>query len=224
MMMPATTILIGDDHPLVRAALEGALTQVLPGLTVFSAGSLDEVEHVLKSRHESIDLVLLDLNMPGSVGFCGLFLLQHQYPALPVAIISAEQDSVTVNRALHFGASDYVPKSLELKDMASAIVEILSGRVWSPYPLDRSEGASEDIVIAQRFASLTPQQLRVLAYMVEGRLNKQIAGDLNIAEQTVKTHVSAILRKLCVNTRTQAAIIAERLTRRESQQELAKPS
>lgn len=212
-MIPVSTILIGDDHPLVQSALEGALTQVIPGLKVLSAGTLDEVADVIRAAEEPLDLVLLDLNMPGSIGFTGLFLLQAEFPTVPVAILSAEQDPVTVQRALAYGASGYIPKSIDLRQMAKAIVLILNGEIWSPYPLDLTADSDDDT--PRRFASLTPQQLRILARLVEGKLNKQIAAELNVAEQTIKVHVSTILRKLGVTTRTQAAILAERLTRRD---------
>lgn len=208
-------ILIGDDHPIVQAALGAALAQMIKGLQVLAAASLDEVEARLMSHADSIDLVLLDLDMPGNVGFTGLFLLQSQFPTVPVAILSAEQDPVTVRRAIAFGASGYIPKALELATMTRAILEILEGGVWVPFPLDDLSAASGDDVAAKRFASLTPQQLRILTGVVQGKLNKQIAGELNIAEQTVKSHVSVILKKLGVTTRTQAAIAAERLTRKE---------
>ncbi len=219
-MTPVSTILIGDDHPLVQAALEGALTQVIPGLKVLSAGTLDEVADVIRAAEEPLDLVLLDLNMPGSIGFTGLFLLQAEFPTVPVAILSAEQDPVTVHRALAYGASGYIPKSIDLRQMAKAIVLILNGEIWSPYPLHLTV---EDDDTPRRFASLTPQQLRILSRLVEGKLNKQIAAELQVAEQTIKVHVSTILRKLGVTTRTQAAILAERLTRRDYSQRGSPP-
>lgn len=222
-MIPVSTILIGDDHPLVQAALEGALTQVIPGLKVLSAGTLDEVAEVIRSAEEPLDLVLLDLNMPGSIGFTGLFLLQAEFPTVPVAILSAEQDPVTVHRALAYGASGYIPKSIDLRQMAKAILLILNGEIWSPCPLDPASMPDDDDDTPRRFASLTPQQLRILARLVEGKLNKQIAAELQVAEQTIKVHVSTILRKLGVTTRTQAAILAERLTRRDHSQRHVTP-
>jgi len=211
-MIGGYTILIGDDHPLVQAALEGALKQAMPGLNILSAGTLQEVAEVLRSAKDPVDLVLLDLNMPGSTGFIGLLSLQSEFPTTPVAILSAEQDPVTVHSALCYGASGYIPKSMDLPQMLEAIRRILDGEIWTPFPLDSAPHQDDDT--PRRFASLSPQQLRILTRLVEGKLNKQIAGELQVAEQTIKVHVSTILRKLGVTTRTQAAILAERLMRR----------
>jgi len=206
-------IVIGDDHPLVQAALQSALASVLADLDVVACQSLDEVLAALAERPQEIDLVLLDLTMPGIEGFAALFVLLAQYPTVPVAIISARQDATTIRRAIAYGASGYIPKSLSLPAMADAIMKILAGEIWMPPNIGgRGSVQAADMELAARLASLSAQQLRILAMIVEGRLNKQIAGELDIAEQTVKGHVSTILRKLGVGSRTQAAVLAERLS------------
>lgn len=206
-----TTIVIGDDHPLVQAALRDALGRAMPEVAVIECPDMDGVMAAVAQRPDDVDLVLLDLNMPGTHGFAGLFLMLAHHPTVPVAILSALQDADTIRRALAYGASGYIPKSLSLVAMADAIRAILAGSVWAPplSALDTPE--ADEAEAARRFASLSPQQLRILTMIVDGKLNKQIAGDLNVSEQTVKVHVSSILRKLNVVSRTQAAVVAGRL-------------
>lgn len=206
----STRIVIADDHPMVQAALRSALVTVLPDLELIACRSVDEVLEVLSGERQEVDLVLLDLTMPGTDGFAGLFLLHAHYPTLPVAIVSARQDAATIQKAITFGASGYIPKSLDLPEMASAIGAILEGEIWTP-PRFGSETADPDAAMSARLASLSSQQLRILTKVIEGKLNKQIAGEMDIAEQTVKVHVSAILKKLGVVSRTQAAVLCERL-------------
>ena len=206
-----TRIVIGDDHPLVQAALRTALAAMLRDLDVLEFGTLDEVLAGVSVQPETIDLVLLDLDMPGSRGFAGLFLMLAQFPTVPVAIISAQQDIATVRKAIAYGASGFIPKSLDLPAMAQAILRILAGEIFAPADLPRAGPPDEDLDLGARLASLSAQQMRILAFIVEGKLNKQIADELAIAEQTVKVHVSTILRKLGAVSRTQAAVMAQRL-------------
>ncbi|MBR0718864.1 response regulator transcription factor [Bradyrhizobium liaoningense] len=207
-----TRIVIGDDHPLVQAALRSALSSVLDDLDIIACQSLDEALHALTGRAEEVDLILWDLTMPGIQGFAALFILSAQFPTVPVAIISARQDAATIRRAIAYGASGYIPKSLSLPEMADAVTRILAGEIWMPPNVGgRSSVQGADVELGARMASLSAQQLRILAMIVDGKLNKQIAGELDIAEQTVKGHVSTILRKLGVGSRTQAAVLAERL-------------
>lgn len=206
-----TTIVIGDDHPLVQAALRDALGRAMPEVAVIECPDLDSVMTAVAARPDDIDLVLLDLNMPGTHGFAGLFLMLAHHPTVPVAILSALQDADTIRRALAYGASGYIPKSLSMGAMADAIRAILSGAVWAPPTSALDTPEADEAELARRFASLSPQQLRILTMIVDGKLNKQIAGDLNVSEQTVKVHVSSILRKLNVVSRTQAAVVAGKL-------------
>ncbi|MCA1366711.1 response regulator transcription factor [Bradyrhizobium sp. BRP14] len=206
----STRIVIADDHPMVQAALRSVLVAALPDLELIACRSVDEVLEVLSGDRREVDLVLLDLTMPGTDGFAGLFLLHAHHPTLPVAIVSAKQDEATIRKAITFGASGYIPKSLDLPEMVDAIRSILDGEMWAP-PRFAASGADPDAALSVRLASLSSQQLRILTKIVEGKLNKQIAGEMEIAEQTVKVHVSAILRKLGVVSRTQAAVLCERL-------------
>lgn len=204
-------IVIGDDHPMVRAALRIALASVVSDLVVDECSTLDEMITAIARAPHEVDLALLDLSMPGPHGFSGLFLLSAQFPSVPVAIVSARNDPATITRAIDYGASGYLPKSLDLDELKTAISAILSGEVWVPrhVALPHGEDDPESAVIG-RLASLSSQQMRIMVMILEGKLNKQIAGDLGIAEQTVKIHVSSILKKLGVQSRTQAALMAQK--------------
>jgi len=197
--------LVADDHPLFRDALSQIVASRFPGSTVDEAGTLDQVVTRLASG-EDTDLVLLDLAMPGTRGFSGLMLLRAGYPEVPVVVVSASEDAATIRHAIGFGASGYIPKSLARDIIGAAIAAILDGAVWIPadVPLHPE---NEDGVIS-RLVTLTPQQVRVLMMLSEGLLNKQIAFELSVSEATVKAHVSAILQKLGVESRTQAVIAA----------------
>lgn len=204
-------ILIADDHPLMRSALRQAVSQAFAGVEIGEAARFEQLRERLAEEAEP-DLVLLDLHMPGTSGFIGLMMLRSEYPAIPVLVVSAAEDAVTVRRSLDYGASGFVPKSAPIGRVAEAIRAVLDGQIWTP----EAEGGADapDGELADRIVNLTPQQLRVLAGMAEGKLNKQIAYDLTIAEQTVKDHVTVILRKLGAGNRTQAAVIASQLSLR----------
>jgi DNA-binding NarL/FixJ family response regulator len=150
--------------------------------------------------------------MPGVQGFSGLVFLRAQHPEIPVVIVSASEDPDTIWRAIAFGAAGYIPKSLPAKEIRSAVSRILNGEVWTPGDI-RLAGAADPQTseLVSRLATLTPQQVRVLMMLGEGLLNKQIAYKLNISEATIKAHVSAILQKLAVDSRTQAVIAINRL-------------
>lgn len=204
-------IVIADDHPLVRDALRQTIAQDMASAVFHEAASLAEAETGIRGLG-SPDLVLLDLHMPGMRGFTGLAYLRSQFPETPVAMISASTDSRIMRQAIDFGASGFIPKSAPTDDIRSAVREILAGNSWLPADTnDVPDTAAEDAQLAARLANLTPQQLRVLGMLSDGKLNKQIAYDLDISEATVKSHVSAILQKLDVNSRTQAVILAGRL-------------
>ena len=210
-MSANTVIVIADDHPLVRDALRQTIAQDLSGAVFHEAASLPEAETVIRTIGAP-DLVLLDLHMPGMRGFTGLAYLRSQFPQTPVAMISASTDGRIIRQAIDFGASGFIPKSAPMDDIRTAVREILAGNSWLPASADQvPETAVEDARFAAQLAALTPQQLRVLGMLSEGKLNKQIAYDLEISEATVKSHVSAVLQKLDVNSRTQAVILAGRL-------------
>lgn len=206
-----TTIVIADDHPLFRGALRGAVAALLPEAEIVEANGLDALTARL-DRDPEVDLVLLDLTMPGVQGFSGLIFLRAQHPTIPVVIVSANEDPVVIRRALDFGAAGFIPKSLEVDRIGEAIREVLAGGSWTPP--DIALNASDDTEatdLVRRLATLTPQQVRVLMMLSEGLLNKQIAYELGVSEATVKAHVSAILQKLGVESRTQAVIAASRI-------------
>ncbi|GAC1627815.1 MAG: response regulator transcription factor [Nevskia sp.] len=216
-MSAHTTLLIADDHPLFRSALRAAIGQVLPEAQAIEAESLDALLAAL-AGHPDADLVLLDLRMPGASGFSSLIQIRGLYPATPVAIVSAEEEPALMRRAIDFGATGFIPKSAGLPTIGTALRAMLEGTVWLPPGVADDDGRedSAERELAQRIASLTPQQFRVLMALAEGRLNKQIGGDLNVTEATVKAHVTAILRKLGLYRRTQAALLAQRLMRVEA--------
>jgi len=211
-MAEARRILIADDHPMMRSALAQLVVRALRDTEVLEAATLDQVIAAVRAQpsRAGVELVLLDLNMPGMNGFTGLVLIRAEFPALPVIVISASEDAVTISRALDYGAAGFIPKSAPGERLAEAILAVLAGDLWFPEhgePGDRAE----DIDLAARLAALTPQQLRVFMMLAEGRLNKQIAHALEITEATVKAPVTMILRKLGVGNRTQAVTAAARL-------------
>ena len=204
-------LVIADDHPLFRGALREAVSGVFAATDIAEAGSLDEAVELLE-RGVDVDLVLLDLTMPGVRGFSGLMYLRAQYPAVPVIIVSANDDPAVIRRCMEFGASGFIPKTQPIEAMRDAIGRVLAGGVWTPPDVDLGTGAdAETAEMVARLSSLTPQQVRVLMMLSEGLLNKQIAYELSVSEATIKAHVSAILQKLGVESRTQAVIAAAKI-------------
>jgi DNA-binding NarL/FixJ family response regulator len=204
--------IIADDHPLFRDALKTIVASRFENARVSEAGDIDEVTAQLQTDAD-VDLVLLDLNMPGVRGFSGLMYLRAQYPGVPVCIVSATEDQAIIRRALDFGAAGFMPKSLPVNDITAGIEAILDGDIWTPADMDLANAPDDDeaAALAKRLSSLTPQQVRVLMMLSQGLLNKQIAYELGVSEATVKAHVSAILQKLNVESRTQAVIAASRI-------------
>lgn len=204
-------IVIADDHPLFRDALRLAVQDALADVIFDDAGSLKEALDILTTTDE-VDLVLLDLKMPGVQGFSGLMLMRAQFPLVPVVVVSGSEESSVISRAVSLGALGFIPKSAPVADMQAAISAVLKGDVWLPENVDlTAQGNSEIDDLARRLCTLTPQQTRVLMMLREGLLNKQIAYELSVSEATVKAHVSAILQKLNVDSRTQAVIAASRI-------------
>ncbi len=204
-------LVIADDHPLFRGALREAVAGLLDRVDVTEAGTFDEVAGLL-DRGGDVDLILLDLKMPGVRGFSGLMYMRAQYPSVPVVVVSANDDPSAIRRCMEFGASGYIPKTLGVEAMRSAIREVLRGGLWTPPDVDLTTGSdAETGELMARMATLTPQQVRVLMMLSEGLLNKQIAYQLGVSEATVKAHVSAILQKLGVESRTQAVIAAAKI-------------
>jgi DNA-binding NarL/FixJ family response regulator len=212
MITPSTThLIIADDHPLFRGALRQAVAAVVPTAKIGEAGSFEELTALL--GHDSdVDMILLDLTMPGISGFSGLIYLRAQYPAIPVVIVSASDDVGTIRRSLAFGASGFIPKRFGVDTLRDAILKVMDGDVWIPPDVDLSAADDPDMMrLRDRLVTLTPQQVRVLMMLSEGLLNKQIAYELGVSEATIKAHVSAILQKLGVESRTQAVIAAAKI-------------
>jgi DNA-binding NarL/FixJ family response regulator len=204
-------LVIADDHPLFRGALREAVSGLIERVEITEAGTFDEVAKLL-DRGGEVDLILLDLAMPGVRGFSGLMYLRAQYPSAPVVVVSANDDPAVIRRCMDFGASGFIPKTLGTEVMRAAIVRVLGGEVWTPPDVNLSGGVdAETTAMITRLATLTPQQVRVLMMLSEGLLNKQIAYELSVSEATVKAHVSAVLQKLGVESRTQAVIAAAKI-------------
>jgi DNA-binding NarL/FixJ family response regulator len=206
-----TTIIIADDHPLFRGALRQAIGSIMPKARVIEANGMDDLNTAL-GHERDIDLILLDLTMPGVQGFSGLLSLRAQHPELPVVIVSATEEATVIRRAMEFGASGFIPKSIDIDSIGGAIGAVLAGDIWTPPDVDLSAAEDKETAdLVRRLATLTPQQVRVLTMLSEGLLNKQIAYELSVSEATVKAHVSAILDKLGVDSRTQAVIAAAKI-------------
>ena len=220
MSTPASThLIIADDHPLFRDALRLAVASVVSSAKIGEVGSFEDLTAMLE-REGDVDLVLLDLKMPGISGFSGLIYLRAQYPAIPVVVVSASDDVETIRRSLDFGASGFVPKRFGVEKLGEAILRVLDGDVWVPPDVDLSAAADpETTKLRDRLVTLTPQQVRVLMMLSEGLLNKQIAYELGVSEATIKAHVSAILQKLGVESRTQAVIAAAKISGSQWRQE-----
>ena len=204
-MHASATIIIADDHPLFRGALKQALA-IADGARIIEAGDFAEARRAAASNPDA-DLMMLDLTMPGTSGLSGLMMIRAEYHNIPVAVISASDDQPTIRRALELGASAFISKSSGIEDIRAAISTVLEGGIWIPPGFD--PGREHDPEIEQliaRLKTLTPQQTRVLGMIGEGLLNKQIAYELGVSEATIKAHVSAILLKLDVDSRTQAVI------------------
>lgn len=205
--------LIIDDHPLFLDALHSAVRNAYPNARVVEARSISEALEVI-GTNPPFDLALLDLTMPDVQGFDGLLQLRTRYPSLPVLVVSGHEEPRIISEALSYGAAGFIPKSVSKDDIASAIAVVLDGSVFVPetyVPPTPGNDSVDRAALLERMAKLTPQQLRVLQMLRQGMLNKQIAFELQVGETTVKAHVSEILRKLNVYSRTQAVIEVSKL-------------
>ncbi|MEG1735520.1 MAG: response regulator transcription factor, partial [Comamonas sp.] len=201
--MSDPTFLVADDHPLFRAALIQMLRERFALYKIVEAASAQTVGAAMQD-HPEIELVLLDLAMPGARGFSSLLHVRGEYPEVPVVVISSNEHPRVIRRAQQFGAAGFIPKSASADDMAAALLAVLDGDNW--FPSMAAERSEADAALAAKLAQLTPQQFRVLLCIADGLLNKQIAHELGLAENTVKVHVTAILKKLECYSRTQAAV------------------
>ena len=204
-------VLIADDHPLVRDGLRTVISVAFDQAELFEAASIAETEAVI-DREGDFDLVLLDLNMPDADGFTGLATLRRRFPSIPIVIVSGAVESGLISAAIAHGAAGFIPKSLKRSAIVAAIHAILAGEVFTPeeFRTGSAEGL-EGAEIRRRIDTLTPQQRVVLKLVVAGKLNKQIAFELDVSMTTVKAHVSAVLAKLNVFSRTQAVILANKV-------------
>ena len=210
--MPArTTLIIADDHPLFRAALGQAVVRCLPDAQIVEAGSVEALE-TAADAHPDADLILLDLRMPGAQGLSELMELRIRHPAIPVAIVSALESATIARKSIACGASGFIPKSATIDEIGSMLRALLAGEIVAPQGL--AHPSAEDAAerkFARAVAALTPQQYRVLLLLARGYSNRAIAEDIDVVVATVKAHVTVILRKLGLERRTQAALLAQRL-------------
>lgn len=201
-------ILIVDDHPLFRHALIQAVRYTLPQANIAETATVAEFYAFLENGPEP-DIVLLDLHLPGASGFSALVHVRAQYPAIPIVVVSAHEETSVIQRSLAHGAVAYIPKSAPPAHIGQALHAVLAGDSWAPpnLPLSLNDPRARDEAdFAERIKTLTPQQFRVLMMVAEGLLNKQIAYTLEVSEATIKAHVTAIFRKLGVQNRTQAVL------------------
>lgn len=198
------TILIADDHPLFRQALAMAAGNVRPDARLVECANLPSALNEAVAA-DDLELILLDLKMPGAEGFSGVALLHAEKPGVPILVVSSADAAVVARDAVRFGAVGFIGKDADLSLIEAAIAEALAGK-----RIEAPQDAALDPVAAQ-IAALTPTQLKVLLGVMQGRLNKQIAYDLGISEATVKAHMTAILKKLDVQNRTQAVLAARAL-------------
>ena len=207
-------LLVVDDHPLFREALSSAITLAFPEARLYEADGIASACELL-AKTPSIDLTLLDLLMRGVTGFDGLVTIRARFPRVPILIVSALEEPRIVREAVHHGAAGFVPKAVGKATLTRAISEVLNGALFMPpnltHALDDYAAKPKKTPLAERVARLTPQQLRVLMMIRQGKLNKQIAHELQVGDSTVKAHVSEILRKLEVISRTQIVIDAAAL-------------
>ena len=201
--MSSPTIVIAEDHPMFRGALGLTVRRLMPEALLIEVASQGELEEALASA--DVKIVLLDLRIPGANGLSSLVFLRGEHPEVAVAIISGGAYAETIDRARQLGAAAFIPKSASSETIAQALAGVIRGESWFPEHDEAPPGAG--LRLHDQLTSLTPQQFRVLKYLADGLLNKQIADKLDVSEGTVRAHVTAILRKLGVSTRTQAALL-----------------
>ena len=208
---PYYRIAVADDHPLFREAIVSVVRRTFAGAEILEAFDLASLQAL---DLEDVDLLLLDLNMPGVHGLSGLVHVRAQAPAVAVVVVTAMEDAAVVQRAIGLGAAGFVPKSSSLSEIRKALETVLAGGVSVPerfasFALEPKKLSETELSATRRIGTLTPQQFRIATLLAAGMLNKQIAWDLGIAEATVKVHMSTILRKLNVQNRTQVALLIQ---------------
>lgn len=207
-MTAASKVIIADDHPLFRDALRQALNQAFNELEIITCGSFATLQRTLE-KNTDCHLILLDLHMPGAVGFSALRYLGLRCPEIPVAVISAHEERDVMMQALEHGASGFIAKSSALPDIIDAVQRIMLGDVVLPKGVDMQyPEAAVHTSFNEQLESLTPKQFRVLMMLVDGKINREIADELCVTEATIKAHLTEIFKKLGVSNRTQAATLA----------------
>ncbi len=208
-------LLVVEDHALVREGLVRLLAQAEEEVKVHESEDFESALTLLDNEGE-FDLVLLDLALPGIDGFAGLDILRRRYPAMPVAVVSAFDDGPTITRVLNLGASGFIPKAFSGEALLSAVREVLAGNIFRP---SAQQGARLDdakplpptkLSVRPEEVGLTDRQAQVLALMVRGLSNRDIADQLELSEGTVKIHATAVFKALGVNSRTQALVAVAR--------------
>jgi DNA-binding NarL/FixJ family response regulator len=202
--------LIADDHPLYREALKGALYAEFSGALFLESDSFATTLSVLKSKGK-IDLLLLDLKMPGCENFYGLLKIRQHFPTMPIAVISANDDVETISQVMEFGANAYIPKSSPTVVLVEALLSVLTGKTWLPSSIEKQiqKVSKQKVEIAQKIRGLTPKQFKVLCLLKKGLTNREIARESNVTEATIKAHVGALFSKLQVSSRTQILVAVE---------------
>ena len=209
-------VIIADDHPLFRHALLETLKAKMASTLWLEAETVETLNSALQDNSDA-DLLLLDLNIPGAHGFNTLIHVRQHFPQIPVVVVSGYDDADTINKAMSYGAAGFVPKSTPVETIFEAITQVYAGELWIPPNLDNNPKNPSKSDVAERIASLTQQQYKILMMFAEGLLNKQIAYELNVSEATIKAHATAIFRKLNVRNRTQAVITLNELDLAETQ-------
>lgn len=205
--------LIADDHPLFRSALRQVIEGLFSEHEIFEANTLDEARQLVGADADrDLDIILLDLQMPGSTGFSGLVVLRNAAPEVPIVVVSAANSPQIMRDAITYGAAGFIPKSFSNDQIRDGMHRVMSGEVFLPCdPFDRDAITGSAPKLKDRVAALTQGELRVFELLAKGKSNKIIAYELGIKESTVKAHITAILRKLRVHSRTQAVIAAREL-------------
>lgn len=205
------TIIISDDHPLFRQALRAAITPLFEGADITEVETLAATQEKFQQRQ--VDLLFLDLRMSDSRGLAGLMIIKGSFPETPVIVVSASEGAETVRAAIQAGASGYIFKSASPEQIRESIGKVTNGEIAIPQNALTvvSDQEQRELEAIENISLLTPTQLKVLVKITEGMLNKQIAYDMEISEATVKSHVTAIFKKLRVRTRTQAVVLSKQL-------------
>ncbi len=210
--MAEDRVLLADDHPLIREALQMAIRLHHPSVVIDAADSIDAAEALVR-KHKHYRFMLLDYRMPDSDGFSGFFRMQTILGNTPIALISAFGNDRLIAAARAVGAAGFLSKTQPLDEMIRSLDNLLEGRTIFPAEGKTDEGLGD---LQDRIKSLSGAQMRVIAALARGSLNKQIAADLEVSEATVKAHLTAIFRKLKVNNRLQAMLLVRPLFSPES--------